>query len=226
MEHRLSAVSNYCRNKNNLPTIGSAFSLDYEKVLEVKSDRVFLEQTSDMRIQSHLKKLGIKFSTFKFLTLKEIKESAYKISKILKADTKKLDQHFRKLKDLKKQILKSPKVLLVIGEDLKSGEIIGLRAVSGKSFYSDLLSLVGARNILKDSEVSYPMLDREMLSRLKPDLVLRIGQAKLSHHIREAWKKLEVADSVKFMLAPEYVIPGPQVLNTYLKMKEVIHEVR
>ena len=217
----LVAVSNYCKNLKSLPTIGSAFGIDYEKLITLKSDFIFLESVNDARVKKKLDAIGIKYMELKFLRLQDIKESSYQIAKKLGVPFKSLDDLYFNLKPLGNT---GKKVLILISEDTSSDHIKSVRAVSGSSFYSDILGLVGGINILYDSKISYPILDLEKLLSLNPDLILRIGQKDINNRAQKVWKKTAFKDKVKFMFSDEYVIPGPQVLKTYEKMRDVIRE--
>ncbi|MEE3079254.1 MAG: ABC transporter substrate-binding protein [Bdellovibrionota bacterium] len=217
----LIAVSNYCKNKQGLPTIGSSFGLDYEQIVSLNSDILFLESVNDTRVKEKLKKLNINYVELKFLTIRDIKESSYKIAKKLGLTREKLYELFYQLKPLGNT---GKKVLIVLGEDTSSNFIKTIRAVSGNSFYSNILGLVGGINILHNSSVPYPILDLEKLMSLNPDIIIRIGQNISSDKVKKIWAKTIFKDKVKFMMDDTYLIPGPQILKTYTKMRDIVRE--
>ena len=114
--------------------------------------------------------------------------------------------------------------MIVLGEDTNSNFIKTIRAVSGNSFYSNILGLVGGINILHNSSVSYPILDLEKLISLNPDIIIRIGQNISSEKVKKIWAKTIFKDKVKFMMDDTYLIPGPQILKTYIKIRDIVRE--
>lgn len=218
-QDQLLAVSNYCKNKSSLPTIGSAYSLDFEKILKFKKGHVFLESINDVRTIDSLKKLGIKYTELKFLRLSDIRKSAYAIASVLEADTKSLDLLFKKLKQRKS----SPKrVLLILDETIKDDVITSVRAVSIHSFYSDLLKLAGGINPLVNNKISYPILDIEKILKLKPEIIVRISEKPLEENTQKAWESSLFKDNFYVMSDRSYIIPGPEVSRIYQKMSEIL----
>ncbi len=223
-EKKLVGVSNYCRTSMSLPKIGSAFQLNFEKVVSLKADYILLNYTRDDQLRKKLVMLNQNVEVFKFDRFLDIKNSFYKLAKILDIKSlKEIDHFFSKFKQIK--LKQKKRVLFVLSEKIKNEHIVELRAVGSKTYFIDLIEMLGHKNALSSSSIPYPVLDYEKINELKFDIIVRVEE-KLNNkkEILQAWTKTFPKKKIHFLVGNHAVVPGPGILQLYKDLEEVLHD--
>ena len=221
LEERLVGVTPYCKypiKAKKILKIGSAFSLDYEKVVKVKPEVALFGPVVSGRVEQDLSKLKVKVLKLKYERLSDIVDSLYKMNSYFNANKfQAISKLERSISEKKKASGK--KVLIVIGEDIENGNVLRLQAAGKGTFYDDILMLLGAHNVASASK--YPSFNLEALLRLKPDIIIRVGNnLSLKSDIRQKWKSTLFKDKVQFIFKDYAVIPGPRIVQLITDMEE------
>lgn len=221
-EKKLLAVTPFC----NYPAvagekekIGSAFSLNIEKIAKIKPDLVFLAPVKGGKNQENLTKLGIPFKEIPYESVSDIIEGMKIINKEMglgKSDLiDKFELNFKAVPSNEN----AKNVLIIITETIENGLVKNVRVAGVNTFYSDLLTILGHKNIVK-SNVKFPVWDLERLVKKKPDIVLRIGSNFSEKKIRNEWKDIKLFKNMKFILNDYAVVPGPRIISLLRDMRE------
>ncbi|MBT8495705.1 MAG: ABC transporter substrate-binding protein, partial [Deltaproteobacteria bacterium] len=87
---------------------------------------------------------------------------------------------------------KRARVLVVI--DRSPDDLSGMVAAGPGSYVDQLLSIIGADNVLGDSKVRYPRIAAEQIRRSRPDVIID-ASADAAKHLG-AWKRLADVEAV------------------------------
>ena len=231
----LVGVSNYCRYPNDalkITKVGTALHLDYETVLKLRPDWIFVQTTQDQKTLKSLEAFHLKFIKLNFDSLDNILESSQKMGMILgrrersKAFLMKTQSLLNKLP----RIDRLKNYIFVINSDLSFGAIKTVRLAGTKTYYNDILALSGSINLAKGP---YPSIvwDQEKIIKANPERVFLIFPDHISKHLVEkhlkAWKKLKTIDAVKkgkieVIHGDFAVIPGPRIAQLIKKLGDIL----
>ena len=231
----LVGVSHYCNYPNaalKITKIGTALHLDYEAVLKLRPDWVFVQTTQDQKTLKSLEKLNLKFMKLNFDSLDNILESSQKMGAAL--DRKEKSKAF--LIKTQNLLNKLPRInhlknyILVIGSQLSFGAIKTIRLAGTKTHFNDILTLSGLNNLAKNS---YPSIvwDQEKIIQANPERVFLIFSDHISKQLVEkhlkAWEKMKNIDAVKkekieVIHGNFAVIPGPRISQLIKKFGDIL----
>ena len=232
---RILAVSNstdYPPALTTKPSVGPYPHLNLEKILALKPDLVLATQSGNSKDQiEHLRELGVPVVVVRTESFAEIQESILLVGRAMGAgDTaaKLLSRfqtglaHFKSRGVLHEGARK--RVLLQVGES-------PLVVVGGKSYLSEALEWVGARNIFSDLPSAYPRPSFETLLQRDPDaiLILALGNdpgyfVKMQHAWNEHPKlKAVKSNAVQLLQADELLRPSLRLLEGLGRLEKVIY---
>lgn len=218
----VTKFSNYPKEAQKLPIIGSFVSIDIEKILALKPTLVIAQQFQKSFTQK-LQKLGIKVLFVKLESIANIEESILSLGKRLNAkkQAKELIDSIERAKKRAKHTKKRKRVLVIFGlkENLKNGIY-----VSGKRlFYNEILEICGNINAFSDPDIAQPVLNYENIIALNPDTVLILYSKVSNPYIDEkkaisAWLSLPIDASKQrdiHIIKDEYIfIPSQRIAST------------
>jgi len=224
-QSQLIGVTPFCKfpkEAQKITKIGSSFSLNIEKIVSLKPGVVLLAPTKGGKNQRLLKKLGIRYEVIPYERLEDVETGLRKINNSLMLGRSDKIEDFKKSLMIKS--LKNKKVLIVIGEDIRSGQLRSVRVAGKKTFYGDILTQLGATNAYGQDGASYPKLDLERIMKLKFDYIIRIGgESPLNKELVNKWKTTSYSNRVKFIFADYAVVPGPRIGKLLKDVMEVIN---
>jgi iron complex transport system substrate-binding protein len=221
---RVVGVTRYCnypQQAKTLPRVGGYFDPDYEMILTLKPDIVFILKEHSS-IKDFLRRNNINCRVIDDENVSAILGSFSTIGtmfgKAKQADS--LVSLFRS--ETARPVVSSvrPRVLLCIGRDNPgSGAIAKVYLAGPKSFYSELINDAGAENAYADSTFSYPSFSGEGVLRLAPDIVIDLSAsvaAAGAEKVRQDWNRLDMVPAVKNLLVfcpvnDFMTIPGPRI---------------
>ena len=232
---RVVGVSSFCKypiETKTLPSVGGFTDPNFEMILQLKPDCVFLLKEQGM-LFDFLKRNGIENVCIDNHNVTAILESfriiGKKCGRVRQADSlvRLINGEFA-IKDGREG--KIPKVLLCIDRDNPGyGRVSREYAAGPSTFYSDLLNNAGMENAVT-AIMDYPQLSLEGILRLQPDIVIdlsmrRAGQ--LPERIADDWQSLPAIPAVKngmvFCFSAEYMtIPGPRVFLILKDLKRIL----
>src|SRR5690606_10365651 len=166
-EKDIVAVTPYCQDATDRPKIGSALELDYEKVLALKPDIIFLQENTLGKVSKDLTRLKQNFVSLRIESLTEIFNAWRVIASELKADPKVISNFEQ---DISKT--KTPRrVLIVVGA--QSGKSVMI--AGKKTFYADLIEQMGHE--YASSSLGWPEIDAETMRALatKPLIIIHLA---------------------------------------------------
>jgi iron complex transport system substrate-binding protein len=233
---RIVGVTDYCdfpEDTKNKVRVGGYLNTNYEAVILLKPDLVITPIDYNMEIEYVLDKAGIGHMTVDTLTLEGILNSIEKIGQrtgmIHKA--KELVSRLRyELNRLRKNAKGRPskRVMIVVGRE--NGSFENLYIAGRKTFYNELLDILGCENVYTRSDISYPSLSLEGILRLNPDVIIEMAPGcsdeKKSKIIAE-WDIFKDVNAVKnnniYVFTEDYVcIPGPRFIFILQRMEDVL----
>lgn len=204
---RLVGYSRYSKIPGLPPTavdVGGALDPNYELIISLQPDLILLQDTQkDQRAK--LENMGLRVLAVPLFTIRDvlgaIKTIGAKLERSPAADqlTSRLQQD---LERLKQRWAGEPPVrtMLVIGHE--PGALRDIYLAAPGSFLDELLKIAGGENVLRESLMPYPKINKETIMQFNPQviLVLAPGQddspAALDHE-RRLWSELPYLEAVK-----------------------------
>ncbi len=225
----VSTYSNYPKKAQEITKVGSFLDTNIEQIINLEPSVVFL-LPSHQKVKNMLQKMEINCVTINHQRIDSILSSFEKIGKILNKQKRatfvqdSLNKVLAKLRSTKL----NKKVILCIGRDYGK-KINNLFAAGKKTFYDDILELIGAKNALENN--SYPQLNLEALLDLDYDLIIDLVASNTNldqNQELKIWNDFYSKFGLKkkiFIIQESFVsIPGPRVLELALAIKEKILE--
>jgi ABC-type Fe3+-hydroxamate transport system substrate-binding protein len=219
----LAGVSNWDSPRletADLPRVGDYRSVDWEKIAQIRPDVMIVQFAPDKLppgLTQRAKDLGIKLVNVKinrladvFSTMTELGAATDKPAEAREARTRLQMQ----LDTVSGQVPSGPPVRTLISRSES-----GLSVVGGGNFMDDVLEAAGGKNVIETGENSYPVIDREQLAALAPDVVLHVlpdASPQQVQQARDFWKSMPqlpaVANDRVYYLTDSYLLlPGYSV---------------
>lgn len=229
LDDRVVGVGDYVEWPPELaakPRLGGLFNPDFERIVALEPDLAIL-LTSEESLRGRLEEVGIEVLTVPSDTLGDIEFAVRQIAERLGADE--AGEAFLKQwrQDLAPQVVsQSLRVAMVVGrEPQRLGDLL----VAGPdTFYDQLLSRLGARNVFADVDVRYPQIGIEEILVREPDAVLEIQPLRVPETRVEAlaadWSGIGdlVVPCVEVIDGPAVVIPGPRLPDVLDQMRRAL----
>lgn len=216
-------------------TVGGYLNPDFEKMVALAPDVVFLFPNTDM--DRKLQMFGMKTFTIPNETVDEILQGIAAVGRVLHRDeaaerlaTGILDT----LSQVQQQMLRRDSLtstLLLVGRE--SGSLRGLYAAGKETYLSELLVMCGGRNIFADVNARYFDVSKEDLVQRNPEIIMefRIMEDADSTRIAalkkdwEALPLLRAAQSGRVEILTEryFLIPGPRISRIAMAMYHLLN---
>ncbi len=222
----LVGVSNYCnypKDTLKIKKIGSALNLDYEMVIKLRPDWVFVQATDNEKIFESLEKLNLKFKKLDFDDFQGILKSYQELATILERKEKNIDFQNKVKNALEKlpRVTHSKNYIAVVNSQISFNAIKTIRLVGKGTYFDDILKLAGLHNLVQKS---YPSViwDRERIIKANPDRIFLIFSGHISKKIVQEnlniWKKLKMINAIKnekinAIHGDFAVVPGPRIIE-------------
>ncbi len=206
---------NYPKDTINKEKIGDLLTVDYEKIIELKPDLIFITVEGNAKESyDKLRKLGFKLFVSNPRNFAGIKKTVRDISKIFRIENiannkiKLWDEVIEKVKSEALHQKKHNGMFLV---SLKPVMLAG-----GNTFVNEFLKIVGIENIASDSKVSYPLFSREEILTRNPEIIIHAIskdgiEREISNNYPE-WKKIDAVKNQNIIkVDPDlFFRPGPR----------------
>jgi len=234
-EKNLVGITRFCKinqRKNPPEIIGDYLSPNLEKIVSLKPDVVFLLK-SQKQIEEKISKFGIRTISVGNDTIAEIRESILKIGDELKkqGDAKtivnKIDESIKKNK---KVVNKRVRVVFVVGRE--RDDLTQIYVAGKGTFIDEIIEAGGGENIIQTSFTAYPIISKEVLLKLNPDVILdSSAEASLTEQEIERqlniWRKLSTLKAVRekkiyIITDPQITIPGPHIPESIEKVAQLL----
>ncbi len=199
--NKLIGNTTYCdypEAAKKVTKVGDLLNVDAEKILMLKPDLVFVTiEGNTQESYKKLKDLGIKVFVSNPRNYEGIKKTFRDLSKIFdvtkKADSiiSNWDNRINKL--VKEQVMDTTKYIMFMIE-LKPLIVAG-----SKTFLNEYIRLAGYRNIVFDSKVNYPILNREEVLKRNPSYIIYSYEDKeIETKIAELYPEWKRTDALKY----------------------------
>lgn len=232
----VSTYSNYPEKAKTITKIGSLFDTNYELMVAIKPDLVFLLPSS-IKAKENLNRLGIETCVLSQRNIAEIISSfdvAGKKLGLTKRSDFLIDSLESEIKKVEKLIAagsetgKKQKMLISVGRDY-SADINSIYAGGNGIFFDDIISILGYENAV-DTDIAYPKISLEGILKINPDVIVdlipELYEQKYSEdELLKRWKKLITVKAAKnnkvIIEGGRYVsIPGPRIIGLIGKIAE------
>ncbi|HPQ41299.1 MAG TPA: helical backbone metal receptor, partial [bacterium] len=224
---RIVGVSDFDRwppEVQQLPRVGGYFNPDQEAIIRLEPDCVLmLAARSD--IGRKIESLGIPVRSYSCESLADVYTVISELGDFLGEETRANHLIASMRADLSKlhsTHTSPPPVLICIG--MTTGTLQNLYVAGGGSYLSDVLEILGYRNVFRDVEQAYFPVSKETLIAARPEVILDIvaGQELTEDRIRdhrETWRLLPSLPAVRtdtiIILNQDFLlIPGPRIVET------------
>lgn len=227
----VTAYSNYPKAAEQLPRVGDAFRLDWERLLTYKPDLVIAWQSSlAARDRATFARLGIPVLVLEPRRLQDIPRSLRLLGQIdstaatiADAAARTFEQHSEALRA---QYAQRPKVRVWFQIATEP-----LLTINHEHVINDVLELCGAHNVFADAPLLTPAVSAEAIVRAQPQLLL--GSADTASHqqgMQQQWQKLPLA-AVKaqhmVFIPPDLISrASPRILQGAEKVCQAVEQVR
>lgn len=177
LDDRIIGASRYGRlpKTEQREIVGGYFDLNFEKVVSLRPDIVFLESSANSPIVQRLNSLGLKNRAFSLGTIDEIEAAKQEIANYCEGEVVVgLDTLHDRIASLvpiseKGEEHISPRVLILYNYG-DSAEKILPKLAAGRSFHGELLDLLQMENVYV-GPLNAPELSREAISLLNPEWI-------------------------------------------------------
>ncbi|MFN4111370.1 MAG: ABC transporter substrate-binding protein [Ignavibacteria bacterium] len=209
-----TAFCNYPESVKNIPVIGDMLNLNFEKIVELKPDLIFMTVEGNTKETfDKLKTLGVEVYVVNPRDINGILNSIKNIAEVLdKKDTARtlirlLQQRIDKIH---KHNLSFETAMFVIS-------FVPLMIAGKNTFINDILKHANLKNISPSTISSYPIISREEVLKKNPDWIF-IPSSYSMEEILEyypEWKNLSAIQKEKIVFVdPDlFFRPGPRFIE-------------
>lgn len=219
---------NYPEAAKKVAKVGDMLSIDYEKILKLKPDLIFLTvEGNSKNSYEKLVKLGFKVFVSNPRNYDGIKKTLVDFGKIFgqeaRAESIVTDWN-KRYKSIIEKVKKYPKYTAMF--------LIGLDPImlAGKNtFINGLMTTDGLVNITGNSPLNYPIYSREEILKKNPDYILMTGTYNADiNKLTETYEEWKFLRAVKkgnvLVLDPDlYLRPGPRFIDALENLFRKIH---
>jgi iron complex transport system substrate-binding protein len=234
---RVIAVSNYCHHPPEamkLPRIGSYLEPNAEVIARLRPDLVILQRLPN-NLASSLRQLGLNVTEVDNGDLARNLETIRQIGSAIQAENAadKLIQRIKAdLDAIRNAHRDKPKrtALFIVGRN--PGRLDGIIAVGRGSYLNELIAIAGGNNLLAQGSAPYPKIALETVVRLKPDVIIDMGEMADTTNVTEQKRKAveslwrsrpEIRSRIYAVASDIYVVPGPRMVDAAHAIAGMLH---
>jgi iron complex transport system substrate-binding protein len=193
-----SEFSDYPAAALNLPRVGDAFRLDYERIVSLRPDFVVAwESGTPTASTARLQALGVRVVVLRVQTLEDISTALVELGRL--AGTSAVadlaaDRLRRGFAELRQQYSGRPAVRVFVQLDDAP-----LFTVTGRHLISEMVGLCGGRNVFAGLPGLAPAVDLEAVIAADPELILYLGHGEAPDYRWRDWPGLAAVrlDSIR-----------------------------
>jgi iron complex transport system substrate-binding protein len=230
-----SDFCDYPESVLELPAVGGYTNPSLEKIVSLKPDLVLLTE-AEKPVADRLKPLDIRALVVPNETIADILSSIDRLGEALdrrneaEALRNKITSALERARNETSHAEK-PKVLMIA--DRAAGTLSGAFAVGKGNFLNELIEICGGENVYGDSPVPYPIISREYLIGVGPEVIIEsapdLGDDPQKIAARRAdWEReMPMLPAVKngrvYVITEKFLtIPGPRIVLALEKLKGII----
>ena len=229
----VSAYSDYPPQASRLPEVGSYHDPTVERILKLKPDLVLGQRIGpdktrllQEQLDSHCELLILKVDS-----LAEIMHAAREIAEAAGCPEKgrelahQWDQSIERLRQRYGQIPEGERIAVYVEIGANP-----LRTAGDGSYMSELLGLIGARNVGDAVKINlWPVVSSEAVIKWNPQVILLLGMQRSSNVRQEissrlGWDRIEAVKNGRIIELPDaYKRQGPRLFAHAERLAEMIH---
>jgi iron complex transport system substrate-binding protein len=234
---RVVAVSDYCHypvEATKLPRIGSFLKPNAEVIARLKPDLVIIQRLPN-NLQSSLQQLGLKVIEVDNGDLAKNIETMRQIGRAVGAEAPASNLISRiqsEFDSIRRANPGKPKrtALFIVGRN--PGRLDGIVAVGSGSYLNELIAIAGGENVLGQGSIAYPKVALETVVRLRPDVIIDMGEMADTTNVTEERRKSvealwrsrpEIRSRVYAVASDIYVVPGPRMVDAARAIAGMLH---
>ncbi len=222
-----TAHCDYPKSALSVPSLGSLFPADYEKILAARPDLVLMSD-GNHKTRARLETLGLPVFVIQPRTVEGIGETIRRLGKLTKS-SKIADAAARSfeetLEKLTSQTKDRPSVLFEVWSK-------PLTTSGPTTFLADIIRVSGGVNLVQQGNEEWPRLSPEWAITADPEVILTgktsarkawYGQERL------AWRQTKAVRNGHVFVVPDedvFVRPGPRVIHAIQWLKGTLDQVR
>ena len=234
---RVVAVSEYCHfpvEATKRTKIGSYLRPNVETIIRLKPDLVIIERLPGNALEQlrigNVRVVQVIYGDVA-ANLRAIGEIAAATGRIEagRVETARIGEALRQVESGASGRSRRT-VLFIVGRT--PGRLDGMVAVGKGSYLNELIAMAGGRNIMADSVVAYPKLSLEGVVRLRPDLIVDMGDMadtvgvteEHKRSVEKLWKiRHDISSRVTAVASDIFVVPGPRMAEAAREFFRLIH---
>ncbi len=227
-EENLIAVSSYTDTRGkNIQTIGSAYGLDWEKLIALNPDLVICSYIQDDFICKRLQTCGIKYMRLHKEGLANIPKDIRLLGKVFFKTSKAND-----IADKFENLVNTP----TSPSNLKAIFLLGNVAAGRGSFVSDVLKAGGFKNCVEKISSPWPVVSREFVLGENPDVIFiatHLNQTEYSKILQQlnddiAWSATNAVKNKRVYFVPfnDIILPSVRVVNTINYIRKIKDQIK
>lgn len=216
------------------PKIGSYLRPNVEAILRLRPDLVIMEKLPDQAIEQlkgsrvEVKQVSTGDLPTNLQMMVDIAAAANVRSRGETLKAKVLTD----IENVRQQSKQQPKlgVIFIVGRT--PGRLEGMIAVGKASYLNELIAAAGGKNVLAGSIASYPKVSLEAIVRLKPAVIIDMGDMAETVGVTEQHKRAvealwrarpDVSSRVHAVASDIFVVPGPRMGDAAREFFRLIH---
>ncbi len=236
----VKGVSDFCtwpKEVKNIQHLGGYLDPNFEVMLSLKPDLVFILKEQS-KVADFCKSQNIKCVLIDDHNLSAVVASIDTIAQYLGA-TPKGDSLTKNMREKLSADTASPKpsIMITIGRDgAGTGKVSSCWVAAQGTFYGELITLAGAKNIMSDTSANYPTISAEAIMRLKPDIIIDVMPSMEQYRsqaqkLKKDWQIFTtvpaIQDSQVFSVSADYAtIPSPRIMMLLSDVRRIVGEWR
>jgi iron complex transport system substrate-binding protein len=234
---RVVAISNYCHyppEAMKLPRVGSYLEPNAEVIARLRPDLVIIQRLPN-NLSGSLRQLGLNVAEVDNGNLARNLGTIFEIGRAVAAEdaARKLSGRIQAdLEAIRRAHAASPKrrALFIVGRN--PGRLDGIVAVGRGSYLNELIAIAGGVNVLAEGPAPYPKIALETVVRLKPDVIIDMGEMADTDKVTEEkrrsvealWRsRPEIRSRVYAVASDIYVVPGPRMVDAARAIARMLH---
>ena len=199
----VSQYTSYPPGVSRLPTVGGWTNPDYEKLVALRPDLVFVDEAQATFVADQCKQLGLRLMTVADKKVADVYTAITAIGQATghQAEAARLLQTTRGALLRVSQntaALPKPKVVLIV--DRTPGTLRDLYTATAGSYLAELVEIAGGRIAVSPDKIGYAKLSKEDLLAIDPDVILDFTHGavgKFTGDSMEAWSEMPELKAVR-----------------------------
>lgn len=233
----VSEYTHYPPGAVGKPRVGGYLDPNYEAIVRLRPDLVVLLGTR-WGARKGLEDLELRTLSVNQSSVEGILDSIVRIGSVC-GRRKRAARLAGRLEEIMGEIrrrtrgLPRPRVMIVVGRNFSGGTLADVYVSGHDGFYNRLVTLAGGVNVYEGETAKLPLLSREALIHLDPDVIIdMVGDASArrpsDREILRQWRTLPEIKAVRegrvYVFHQDYaVIPGPRFVLLLEDLARALH---